>query len=39
MDTGNKCDLCGEYGADGDPVVEYTGAEAHIGCMEPEEDD
>lgn len=39
MDTGNKCDLCGEYGADGDPVVEYTGMEAHIGCAEPEEEE
>lgn len=39
MDTGNRCDLCDEYGADGDPVVEYTGMEAHIGCAEDAEGD
>ncbi len=25
METGNRCDVCGDRGSDGDPVVEYTG--------------
>jgi hypothetical protein len=36
MGTGNKCELCGEYGSDGDPVVEYLDGEAHIACAEDE---
>lgn len=38
MDTGGRCDICGDKGSDGDPVVEYTGMEAHIGCAEPDEE-
>ncbi len=31
------CDLCGERGADGDPVVEYSDrGNAHIGCASEE---
>lgn len=38
-----RCDLCGETGSDGDPVVEYTGLVepgrslyAHIECAQDE---
>ena len=37
MDTGNKCDLCGDWGYDGDPVVEYADkGEAHLECADNE---
>ena len=31
-----KCDICGEGDYPDDPVVEYTGGEAHIECAQNE---
>lgn len=36
MDTGGRCDICGDKGTRDDPVVEYIGPDgpgyAHIEC-------
>jgi hypothetical protein len=36
MDTGGRCDLCGDRDSDGDPVVDYTDGQAHIECAQEE---